>query len=185
MKKFEAEGIEMLEVYDYGITQGFISSTPLAVEEEFKLPFEDEIVVVGKIDKLEQDGDDYIVTDYKSGKKEPDAWFLRHDLQFTTYAWAIQVKTGKIPKKLIWHHLRTGKLLETERTQQDIDDLLRMLHNALEMNRKDIRYRVFHPQVCNWCDFKGDTCDDHDLEAQLVAQREALRNGEVNTARHS
>lgn len=177
MKKFEAEGIEMLEVYNHGLQEGTYSLTPFAVEKEFRIPFEDEIVVVGKIDKIERDGDDEIVIDYKSGKKEPDPWFLRHDLQFTTYAWARQEATGKIPKKLIWHHLRTGALLETVRTQEDIDDLKRMLHNALAMNRQGIRYRIYHSQVCNWCDFKGAVCDDKELEAQLVAQREALNNG--------
>lgn len=176
MKKHEAEGIEMLERYDYGITQGTISATPLYVEKEFQLPFENEIIVVGKIDKIERtEAGDYIVTDYKSGKAEPDPWILSHDLQFSTYAWACQELYGSIPSKLIWHHLRTGNQLVTTRTQRDIDELKIMLHNALEMNRKEIRYRVYNAQICNWCDFKGSVCDDRELEDKLVAQREALR----------
>jgi CRISPR/Cas system-associated exonuclease Cas4 (RecB family) len=176
MKKHEAEGVEMLEVYDNGIQSGKISTTPLAIEKEFKLPFEEEIVVVGKIDKIERtEQGTFIVTDYKSGGKEPDPWFLTHDLQFTCYAWACQELYGQIPEKLIWHHLRTGKLLETTRTQTDIDELKVMLHNALEMNRQDIRYRVYNAQVCGYCEFKGDVCDDRELEAKLVGEREALK----------
>lgn len=176
MKKHETEGIEMLELYAYGIEQGKIPATSEKNEFEFKLPFEDEIVIVGKIDRVDEDGEDFTVVDYKSGKKPPNEWFLRHDLQFTTYAWAIQETYGFIPKKLIWHHLRTGQLLETERTQRDIDELKTMMHNALEMNRRDIRYRVYNQQVCGYCDFQGAVCDDRELEATLVAQREALRN---------
>lgn len=176
MKKHEAEGIEMLALYDYGIKESKFPAVPFESEKEFKLPFEDEIIIVGKIDRTDKEGDEYIVTDYKSGAREPDPWFLRHDLQFTTYAWAMQELTGKIPKKLIWHHLRNGKLLVTERTQQDIDELKVMLHQALEMNRQDIRYRVYHSQVCNWCDFKGDVCDDRELEKTLVSKRKELLN---------
>ena len=176
MKKMEAEGIEMLSLYYTGLLSGQISKTPTAVEEEFELPFENEIVVVGKIDKREDEEDgEYTITDYKSGKYEPDAWFLRHDLQFTTYAWAGYEKKGKLPRKLRWHHLRTGKILETERTMEDVEELKTMMHNALEMNRNSIRYRVYHSQVCKWCDFKGAVCDDRELEKSLVKQREALK----------
>jgi len=174
MKKQEAEGLEMLELFTYGIETGKISAKPHAVEKEFKLPFEDEIVVVGKIDRIDFDGDEYIVTDYKSGAREPDPWFLDHDLQFTTYAWAGYELFGKLPKELRWHHLRNGKQLVTHRTMDDIERLHTMLHNALDMNRQGIRYRVFHSQVCNWCEFKGPVCDNKELETQLVTQREEL-----------
>jgi len=178
MKKQEAEGLEMLELFTRGIEQGKIPAIPYASEKEFKLPFEDEIVVVGKIDRIDFDDDgEYIVIDYKSGSREPDAWFLDHDLQFTTYAWAGYELFGKLPKELRWHHLRNGKQLVTHRTMKDIEELQRMLHNALEMNRRDIRYRIYHSQVCNWCEFKGAVCDDRELETQLLTQRKELLNG--------
>jgi putative RecB family exonuclease len=178
MKKQEAEGLEMLELFTYGIEQGKISAQPFENEKEFKLPFANEIVVVGKIDRIDLDDDgEYIVTDYKSGAREPNAWFLDHDLQFTTYAWACKEMYGKLPKELRWHHLRNGKQLVTHRTDDDITQLLQMLQNALDMNRQNIRYRVFHSQVCNWCEFSGPVCDDKELEAQLLADREEVLNG--------
>jgi CRISPR/Cas system-associated exonuclease Cas4 (RecB family) len=175
VKKMESDGAIMLEKYYDQMMRGEFTSHPVAVEEEFSLPFEDEIVVVGKIDKVENDENGLVVIDYKTGSKEPDPWFLRHNLQFTTYAWAAQQKYGKIPDKLIWHHLRTARRLETERTQQDIDELQRMLHNALLMHRLDIRYRIYSEPVCNWCEFKGPICDDRELEQRLLAERESLR----------
>jgi hypothetical protein len=178
MKKHEAEGIEMLELFAYAISQGKVPLESRKNEQEFRIPFEEEIVIVGKIDRIDEENGEYIVTDYKSGKKKPDAWFLRHDLQFTCYAWACQVLYGKLPKKLVWHNLRTGDLLETERTQRDVDELQVMMHNALEMNRKGIRYRVYHQQVCGWCEFQGEVCDDRELEDELVRQREALLAGD-------
>ena len=166
VKKFEADGLGMLATYDDQLSSGKITP-PEEVEVEFEIPFED-IMIVGRIDRMGK-GE---VVDYKTGQKEPDPWFLRHNLQFTIYAWAHQIKHGFIPKDIFWHHLRNGKLLRTERTQEDIDGVKQMLRNAIEMQDKDIRYRVYHEQVCNWCDFKGDICDDKDLEAQTLLKKQ-------------
>lgn len=179
LKKFEAEGVEMLELYDYGIKTGRYE-TPTVVEKAFELPFEDEIIVVGKIDAIKEGPAGYTVKDYKSSKYEPDPWFIRHDLQFTTYAWACFELYGELPSKLIWHHLRNGKEIETTRTFTDIEELKTMLRNAIKMNKDGIRYRVYHSQICNYCDFKGDTCDDRELEKRLVEQRDSLVNGDVS-----
>lgn len=168
LKKMESEGIQMLEKYSDKVASGIVSQTPLALEAEFKLPFL-ETSVVGKIDKVERDEFGYIVTDYKTGKAKPDKWFLRHNLQLTAYAWACQELYGELPYKLIWHHLATDELLETERTELDIKDLKVTIGNALSMHDSGIKHRIFHEQVCGQCDYQGATCDDRDLEEEVDA----------------
>jgi hypothetical protein len=168
IKKMEAEGIEMLGGYNEQVLNGTIAPEPLALEKEFTIPFMG-TEIIGRIDKVEYD-DGYIITDFKSGQKEPTAWFLRHNLQLTAYAWACLIIYGELPKKLVWHHLRTGKLLETVRTEDDILDLKRMIENAIKMNEQGIRHRIFHEQVCGQCDYAGATCDDHELEEQVVTK---------------
>jgi len=174
MRKAEAEGAEMLGLYKYGLDTGTINPNVLAVEEEFTIPFAG-IEIVGKIDKIEGlSNNGYSVVDYKSGGKEPDLWFLGHNLQFTTYAWAGYEKYGSLPDKLVWHHLRTGKQLETTRSMDDIEELKEMIRNAKFMLDKGIRYRVYHEQVCGWCEYSGmgmnksTICDDKELERELV-----------------
>lgn len=174
LKKMEAEAIIMLEKFNDKITSGEISSYPLALEKEFRLPFLD-THVVGKIDKVELNDGEYEVTDYKTGKAKPDKWFLRHNLQFTCYAWACLELYGKLPKKLIWHHLATDELLVTERTMQDIDDLKTMIANAIAMDEAKIKHRIFSETVCGQCDYAGALCDDRDLEHEI---EEALGRGE-------
>jgi hypothetical protein len=174
-KKMEADGLNMLALYAYGVERGTIPPNPLAHEVEFKIPFED-IFIVGRIDKMEYDPVlGYDVIDYKSASVEPDPWFLRHNIQLTVYAWATQVLYGELPRKVKWHHLRNGKILETERTQEDIDYVKRMISNAILMNKKEIRHRIFHDQVCKWCDFSGPICDDRDLEERIVRERKSKR----------
>ncbi len=174
MKKMEGEAIEMLGLYNEQISQGIISPKPLALEKEFKIPFLD-TAIIGKIDKLEQDDDGYIVTDFKTGKTKPTQFSLRHNVQLTTYAWAIQQETGQIPHTLIWHHLRTGELLKTTRSQVDIDDVKNMVGNAIAMNDAGIRTRIFHDNVCGMCDYQDAMCEDREFEAKALA---ALEVGE-------
>src|SRR6185503_13436179 len=141
---------------------------PTSVEEEFTIPFEG-IEVVGKID-VEDNGEQLIVRDYKSASAKPDPWMLRHNLQFTCYAWATYIKHGKLPDKLIWHHLKTGELLETERTMEDVEQLQQIIRNAVQMNQLGIKHRIYHEQVCDYCEYSGTRgrrnaiCDNTDLE---------------------
>jgi len=180
--KAQADGSEMLRLYQHGLDTGKINPLVLSVEEEFSIPFMG-IEIVGKIDKTESilsddyDKYGYTVVDYKSGGKEPDPWFLDHNLQFTAYAWAGLVKHGELPEKLIWHHLRTGKLLETTRTLEDIEELKKMIRDTQHMREQGIRYRVYHEQVCGWCEFKGEVCDSRELEQEILSGKKVSTNG--------
>lgn len=167
VKKIEAEGLEMIGGYNAQIISGELSPQPLVLEKEFSLPFED-IQVVGRIDKIERD-DGYIITDFKTGKAAPTEWFLKHNLQLTAYAWACLEIYGELPSKVVWHHLRNGKLLESTRTMADIDDLKQLISNAIKMRNMGMRHRIFHEKVCGMCDYMGDTCDDKELEQEAVA----------------
>jgi predicted RecB family nuclease len=163
----EAEGVEMLVKYDAQINEGTLSPSPLALEESFEIPFLD-TKIVGRIDKIERDENGYVVTDFKTGKTKPTKWNLSHNVQLSTYAWAVLEKYGEIPYKVVWHHLRTSELLETTRTLQDISDVKNMVGNAIAINEAGIRTRIYHDNVCNMCDYQGPTCDDRDLEKQAL-----------------
>lgn len=168
--KLRNEGVEMLERYDAQIQAGTIKDNPLALETEFEIPIAG-TKLVGKIDKLEIDEDgEYIVTDFKTGKSKPEAWDLRHNLQLTTYYWAVFELKGRYPKKVVWHHMRTGELLETERDSNDVDNLKQMITNAISFKVNDIKHRIFHEGVCNHCDFRGQVCTDYELERNLESK---------------
>lgn len=172
IKKAQAEGVDMLERYYAQTEKGFLSTTPLAVEQEFRLPIGG-TVIVGKIDKVELEADGYVVTDYKTGSRKPDEWFLRRNLQFTAYYWACKEIYGEYPVRVQWHHLRTGQILTSERNQWDIEQLKRIVDAAVHMQDEGLRYRVYHEQVCGWCPYAGfnNECDDPNLEREILNKR--------------
>jgi RecB family exonuclease len=168
IKKMESEGVEMLEKYDAQVTSGTLSASPMALEVSFKLPFMG-TEVIGRIDKVEFIEDTgYVVTDYKTGQSKPTKWSLSHNVQLSTYAWACQEIYGELPAKVIWHHLRTGELLESPRTEQDINDVKLMIENAIKIDELGIRHRIYHDAVCSLCDYRGDMCDNRELEQEAL-----------------
>lgn len=170
IKRNESEGTEMLSRYWKGVNKGLISDAPHAVEQEFELEIAG-TKIVGKIDKIEKTDEGYIVYDYKTGRKEPDSWFLRHNLQFTAYWWATKELYGEYPIKAVWHHLRNGKLIETTRDDWDIAQLKRLVEASVKLQEQDIRPRIYHEKVCDWCPYSGDICDDPNLEQEILDKR--------------
>lgn len=173
LKKAQANGMEMIALFFTQLEQGIVSSTPLAVEKKFELPI-GSTIIVGKIDKIENDSGLTLI-DYKSGSKKPDTWFLTKNLQFSAYALACKELYGQYPDKIIWHHLRTGSLIETSRSEWDIDQLRRSVDSAVKMHEEGIRFRVYNEQICNYCDYSGGfngngACDDQELEEKILGQ---------------
>lgn len=171
IKRNESEGTEMLTRYWKGIAKGTIADAAHAVEKEFELEIAG-TKIVGKIDKVEKTDAGLIVYDYKTGRKEPDSWFLRHNLQFTAYWWACKEIYGEYPIKAVWHHLRNGKLIDTVRDEWDIAQLTRLVEASVKLQEQDIRPRIYHERVCDWCPFVGETCDNPTLEEEILAKRE-------------
>lgn len=172
IKKAQAEGIEMIERYYAQTEKGYIDKFPLAVEKEFRLPI-GTTEIVGKIDKVERTDAGLIVTDYKTGSRKPDEWFLRRNLQFTAYYWACKQIYGEYPYQVQWHHLRTGQILTSERDQWDIEQLKRSVNAAVHMDDVGLRHRVYHEQLCQWCPYSGmgNECDSPTLEAEILKRR--------------
>lgn len=180
-RKLETEGSEMLGVYYAQLQNNEIPKRPMALEEAFRIPFLG-IEIIGRIDRIDQlPSGGLAVSDYKSGKAKPDAWFLRHDPQLTAYAWACLQQRKVLPEKLFWWHLRTGERLETVRTMQDIKELEDMIQNAIWMSERGVRHRIFHAKVCEQCEYSGfpkmggirpaePICDDHELEIATLAK---------------
>jgi hypothetical protein len=102
--------------------------TPQELEYSFTLPFptiENPITnITGFIDLIDMSG---AIVDHKSSSYAPNMDALANDPQFLIYAWAMKQITGNLPYKVIWNHLRTGKLYEAavlENYDTKIDNLV-------------------------------------------------------------
>ena len=129
--------------------------TVLAIEKGFKVPIDD-IIISGRFDRVEDNGDGVHIIDYKTSKPKPleevDA-----DLQLSIYALAAEESFGKPCTELTMLYISEDALVErtTARSSGQLTDArkqIRALYERLE--EKD-----YHPnpsrEKCRTCPYRG------------------------------
>ena len=131
----------------------------------FQLPIGNDYVMIGYIDRLQQNPDGtYEILDYKTDPKLRTQEELDKDLQLTSYYWAMQ-QLGIDVKKLSLEFLQFNQRVSTERCPEDIDVFIKEVNKTVgEMESKEERLaehpdevdELFAPKVnkyCGGCDF--------------------------------
>lgn len=159
----------------------------IACEKDFQykidLPFEvkygDEIYtsvyVIGSIDLVLKDLEDgeYIVIDYKSGKKIFEAKKLKTNLQLPIYSMIIKSLYYKLPKKTLYYFTRLDEIQEVEipalssesaiityykngnvkYVQRTIDEVINTIIGIFERMYTIGEYKPTDTPLCCWCDY--------------------------------
>ncbi|MBI3996481.1 MAG: ATP-dependent helicase [Candidatus Omnitrophica bacterium] len=130
--------------------------TPLLIEEKFRFLLDD-LLVVGRWDRVDREGNDVVIIDYKSSEVRDQAAADRRakeSLQLLIYALAWRTLHGELPARVELRFLETGV---TGRAVFDEDDLDRA-KQVLQEAGQGIRARAFEatPQefACHWCAFQ-------------------------------
>jgi CRISPR/Cas system-associated exonuclease Cas4 (RecB family) len=133
----------------------------IIVSSELKFPEKNEPYMIGPfkvrgvIDQIRNVGNhlDPIIIDFKTSGKEPDPLILRADPQWTIYWDYARKKYGYKNPELALYHLKTGKMIYTERTPEDVDIVLDSLREA----QSKVDQKMFSRSIgfqCQYCDFK-------------------------------
>ena len=114
-----------------------------------------EVKLRGRIDRIDKDGSNYTVVDYKTSKKAPSLNELKKDMQLLVYALAVRGMYGDGGKLKVgdWF-LRSNEKVFFEPEQKAIET---MQAEIAEMAAK-IKAASFEPKKgsweCNYCDYK-------------------------------
>lgn len=128
---------------------------PLSVEQGFTMKFDD-VILKGRIDRLDRFDDGVEIIDYKTGS--PKAELSKEDKeQLLLYQLAARDVLGLVPKKLTYHYLTDNSRLSFLGT----DDQLLDLQESIVERAHAIRSSKFDPTPgfhCQFCDF-ADICE--------------------------
>ena len=116
-------------------------------------------------DRVDETDGHVSIGDYKtdSGNPESKAFMLHRHPQFTLYSLALRqlIAEKRVSFKcgarredaILYHHLRSGKMLITHRSEEDFEYLRSLLDNVTEhiISNDFTPFYGFH---CNWCDFQ-------------------------------
>ncbi len=130
---------------------------PVAVEAWFELPFDDDVVVVGAIDRIDahEDGSLHVV-DYKTNRRARSRSQVRKSLQLAIYALAVEELYGRRPSTVALDFIVPGVTVVVPVEELELD----AVPDRLAAVARRIRAGEDTPvpnRLCDWCDFK-DIC---------------------------
>ncbi len=110
-------------------------------------------IAIGRIDRIDSDGNDYVIINYKTSKEALGPKKAVEDVQLVLYSLAVENMYGKKPKLVGWWFLRKNKKVMVEISQEKTDKVKTKIGQIVT----SIRNADFHPEpgwVCKNCDFK-------------------------------
>jgi len=148
-KQAKEDAIEILDTFIE--EQGKMKTKIVDTEKRFTIKV-DNYSINGFIDRIDKDGEDYIIWDYKTSKTPISENELRKDFQLLIYDMAVQELFGKRPKQVGLWFLRPNKKVVIEPNDEDIqkikDEILQTINRIMGED--------FTPKpgwVCGNCDY--------------------------------
>ena len=145
------QGQDVLRRYHRRVTGSY--RLPVATEAWFELPFDD-AVVVGSIDRVDDDDGVLRVVDYKTNKRVKDRDRVKRSLQLSIYALACQHLYGELPGTVALDFVVAGREILVDVDELDLDAARRAVQETADAVRAE-RYDPTPMRLCDWCDFRA------------------------------
>jgi putative RecB family exonuclease len=107
-----------------------------------------DIVLKGRLDRVDADGGGLVVVDYKTGRRPATQEAADADEALTIYAALVERRLGRPVTRLVLDHVVAGEQVVTERPPAVLRERLGEVLAAAETLRAD---REFAPRTGPWC----------------------------------
>ncbi len=144
------QGQQVLRRYHRRVTGAY--QLPVATEAWFELPF-DTAVVVGSIDRVDDDDGELRVVDYKTNKRVKDRDRVKRSLQLSIYALACEHLYGQLPATVALDFVVAGREIVVDVAELDLD----AARTAIRETAAAVQAEAFEPtpmRLCDWCDYQ-------------------------------
>jgi putative RecB family exonuclease len=125
-----------------------LAAQPLAVDDHYKIEIDDSLALLGRIDRIDRDGEGLHIIDYKTGApREADP------LQLQMYALIVARKFDPAPIRASYHCLETGEWVTQEATDETMAQALEDVRLQVTVIVAEREYPASPGALCGYCDF--------------------------------
>jgi putative RecB family exonuclease len=119
----------------------------------------------GRADRIDADGDEAVIVDYKTGRAGLDADDARGSQALALYAFAASRVFRRPCRRVELHHLPTGTIASHEHTPESLErqvrraeetaaDIMAAEKAVAAGADPDVEFPVNPSSLCGWCDFR-------------------------------
>jgi len=131
-----------------------LAAQALAVEDYHKVEVDDTLALLGRIDRIDRDGDGLHIIDYKTGApRESDP------LQLQMYALIVVREFEPAPIRASYHYLETGEWITVQATEETMAQALEDVRKQVAVVVAEREYPATPGALCGYCDFL-EICSD-------------------------
>ena len=130
---------------------------PTLIEEKFKFELDD-LLVIGRWDRVDVAGNEVVIIDYKSSEVRDQSAAdrrARESLQLLTYALAWHRVHGQLPTRVELRFLETDVTGQARFTEEDLGRAEQLLRNAARGIRAGNFRAIPQEFTCRWCAFQA------------------------------
>jgi DNA helicase-2/ATP-dependent DNA helicase PcrA len=147
-KRFK-KGIEDLKIYYQ--THQKLFGKPIHLERSFKLKIDD-VIINGKIDRIDEVSDGTEIIDYKTGKTK-DQKAVDKDGQLSLYALACNQVFGLNPHQVSLYFIESGKKISTSKTPKQLENTKEKLSKDIQKIKSSDFKATPNPVRCKFCEY--------------------------------
>lgn len=146
-RMYGKKAIQMLKVF---VHENDLTARPVLLEDYYDMLISEDLKLLGRIDRVDEEGDGLHVIDYKTGKPETEAF---DPLQLTVYALIIQAHLKKPVVKASNLYLQTNLWRTIEPDEEMCAAARERIAEEVEGIRRDTEFLPTPNPLCRHCDF--------------------------------
>lgn len=148
-RTYGIEALQMLRLFAHKMD---IQKTPLLLEDYYDADINDRIILLGRIDRVDEEGQGVHVIDYKTGRSnDSDDW----KFQVLAYALIVSRSLKKPVIKASCLYLRNFEWKSVKPTEKDYASLIIDLDKQVSIIQSDKIFEAQTGKHCKFCDFRS------------------------------
>jgi putative RecB family exonuclease len=167
-KKWGEKALLQLENF---VRREDLSLTPFLVEDYHEIEIEEDLILLGRIDRVDKKGKSLQVIDYKTGKLKPQEV---DPLQLYCYALILERKFQLPVTSVAYYFLGENKILTYQPTRKTLQKALASIKDQVAKILKEKAFLAAPNRYCSTCDFL-EICP----KKKEAANQEKLSNEEL------